>query len=132
MKLSAEQKMELKEWQENNPDSRQSKKSKATHNDKSAKKKLHETVSQLVAKALNKAVKEASEVTTSAASEEKSTEAAISAMIEAAVKKKLSAVTTSSAMAKLVGQLVALNSILQSCEECRFETDQFRCEAHSL
>ena len=79
LKLTSEQKFELKEWREKNPDAKCKK-----HKGGAAKKKLQKTISKLVTKAIDKqATPDAMMV------EEHDVDAALSAFVEAAVAKKM-------------------------------------------
>ena len=109
-KLTSEQKLELKEWRENNPEAvKQSKKRKFSG--KPSRKKWKKTVSKLVAKALNK---QDSPGKPDTASEEKSADEAIAAMVDAAVQKKLAAMTAASTTTQAA--TVSLKSILKNAK----------------
>jgi hypothetical protein len=86
-KLTTEQKLELKEWRENNPDAA---KLSGKNKMKNSRKKLKRTVSKLVAKALGTKVPEAEAAPTKAQQED-----ALAAMVEAAIQKKLAAANVS-------------------------------------
>ena len=109
-KLTSKQKLELKEWRENNPEVvKQSKKRKFSG--KPSQKKLMKTVSKLVVKAFNK-----KEVPgkPDMASEKKDPNETIAAMVELVVQKKLAALMAMLMM--MQAATVSLKSILKNAK----------------
>jgi hypothetical protein len=113
MKLTSEQKLELKEWREKDPNAAKDSKKRKKDKGKLAQKKLKKTISKLVAKAINAKPVNDDKAT---ASEEQDVDTAISAMVEAAVAKKLATVSSTTTTTPPATQQVSLKSILMKAK----------------
>lgn len=112
LKLPLEQKRELKEWREKNPEKDNAAKQSKKAQGKKTLKKLKKTISQMVATALKK------DEPTTDSEKKQSADDKITAMVQSAVKKQLAAVSAASATVQPAGQQeqVSLNRILKAAK----------------